>query len=521
DHQLLTEFGFWSLAQVQTHFQSHATLKMACYVDGVLEYHPITVDDITVDEGTHDLVEMTGSTGKRPEDTNDVSLMPTANHRMLLRVGATVNEREWVSSDDTMLPPFEVHTAGSVLDKGNSDESVAAQFIARFAGGAATTDCADRLPFMDALGLQTDDEVDAFLQLYGYWLGSGCLFGRDTDTVQLVSKMPAIDNYLDSLFEKLHRVLPMSAAAGATSGVHMSYIAESAELSNYRLYDIVDARWFAYFKAESPYDYKCGGWLWEWVWKRLDMRQLRLIVVGLHTANGGCQSSMESGLIRAYSMRFRDELQRLLLHAGYSAVFRPEPSNDPLSTQEQWAVHFTEQAQQVEPMFNVRKNFRGVAQKSGAVWCVSVPSKGQFIMVRRVHETDASGQVLSASRPVVVGNTKPINGAMTILNPRTGQCFIKVIHSSVWAGQKRLGQLAKWKTAEETVALVRSLPVEEQPNQLIVSRKGMLDPLEVTMLDFPNITIRGSEMQLPLQALLKIEKIGDMILKATEPKMSM
>ncbi|KAJ1734331.1 hypothetical protein LPJ61_001133, partial [Coemansia biformis] len=118
-------------------------------------------------------------------------------------------------------------------------------------------------------------------------------------------------------------------------------------------------------------------------------------------------------------------------------------------------------------------------------------------------------------------STRPINGAMTILNPRTGQCFIKVIHSSVWAGQKRLGQLAKWKTAEETVALVRSLPVEEQPNQLIVSRKGMLDPLEVTMLDFPNITIRGSEMQLPLQALLKIEKIGDMILKATEPKMSL
>ncbi|KAJ1884645.1 Pre-mRNA-processing-splicing factor 8, partial [Coemansia sp. S17] len=521
DHQLLTEFGFWSLAQVQTHFQSHATLNMACYVDGVLEYHPITVGDITVDEGTHDLVEMTGSTGKRPEDTNDVSLMPTANHRMLLRVGATVSEREWVSNDDTMPPPFEVHTAGSVLDKGNSDESVAAQFIARFAGGAATMDCADRLPFMDALGLQTDDEVDAFLQLYGYWLGSGCLFGRDADTVQLVSKRPAIDNYLDFLFEKLHRVLPMSAAAGATSGVHMSYVAESAELSTYRLYDIVDARWLAYFKAESPYDYKCGEWLWEWVWKRLDMRQLRLIVVGLHTANGGCQSSMEAGSIRTYSMRFRDELQRLLLHAGYSAVFRPEPSNDPLSTQEQWAVHFTEQLQQVEPMFNVRKHFRGVAQKSGAVWCVSVPSKGQFIMVRRVHETDASGQVLSASRPVVVGNTKPINGAMTILNPRTGQCFIKVIHSSVWAGQKRLGQLAKWKTAEETVALVRSLPVEEQPNQLIVSRKGMLDPLEVTMLDFPNITIRGSEMQLPLQALLKIEKIGDMILKATEPKMSM
>ena len=155
----------------------------------------------------------------------------------------------------------------------------------------------------------------------------------------------------------------------------------------------------------------------------------------------------------------------------------------------------------------------------------------------------------------------------------TGQLFLKIIHTSVWAGQKRLSQLAKWKTAEEAVvragaacfcfycycsspccfaadsvllpvvldianccclltlairrvvnqqerqlkqrknnttnyktegkhghvglhisrrgvpcpepctfqvaALIRSLPVEEQPKQIIVTRKGMLDPLEV------------------------------------------
>jgi len=76
--------------------------------------------------------------------------------------------------------------------------------------------------------------------------------------------------------------------------------------------------------------------------------------------------------------------------------------------------------------------------------------------------------------------TKPINGAIFIFNPRTGQLFLKIIHTSVWAGQKRLGQLAKWKTAEEVAALIRSLPVEEQPKQIIVTRKGMLDPLEVT-----------------------------------------
>ena len=38
---------------------------------------------------------------------------------------------------------------------------------------------------------------------------------------------------------------------------------------------------------------------------------------------------------------------------------------------------------------------------------------------------------------------------------RTGQLFLKIVHTSVWAGQKRLGQLAKGKTAEE--ARVRRL----------------------------------------------------------------
>merc|ERR1712127_91794 len=115
--------------------------------------------------------------------------------------------------------------------------------------------------------------------------------------------------------------------------------------------------------------------------------------------------------------------------------------------------------------------------------------------------------------------TKPINGAIFIFNPRTGQLFLKIIHTSVWAGQKRLGQLAKWKTAEEVAALIRSLPVEEQPKQIIVTRKGMLDPLEVHLLDFPNIVLKGSELQLPFQAALKVEKLGDLILKATEPQM--
>lgn len=115
--------------------------------------------------------------------------------------------------------------------------------------------------------------------------------------------------------------------------------------------------------------------------------------------------------------------------------------------------------------------------------------------------------------------TKPINGAAFIMNPKSGQLFLKIIHTSVWAGQKRLGQLAKWKTAEEVAALVRSLPREEQPKQLIVTRKGMLDPLEVHMLDFPNMSIRQSELHLPFASALKVDKLADVVLKANEPQM--
>ena len=43
--------------------------------------------------------------------------------------------------------------------------------------------------------------------------------------------------------------------------------------------------------------------------------------------------------------------------------------------------------------------------------------------------------------------------------------------------------------------------------------------VQVHLLDFPNIVIKGSELMLPFQAIMKVEKFGDLILKATEPQM--
>jgi hypothetical protein len=209
----------------------------------------------------------------------------------------------------------------------------------------------------------------------------------------------------------------------------------------------------------------------------LSARRARLLLSGLLVADGDA-----GGSIVTTSAEFRDELQRLALHAGYSATFA--------RVERGWAVHCSLAERCAEPTLHVRRDCKSL-RRDGTVWCVTVPTAQQLIMVRRVLERDADGGVLAASRPVVVGNTKPINGAVFIFNPRSGHMYLKIIHTSVWAGQKRLSQLAKWKCAEEVAALIRSFPVEEQPKQLIVTRRGMLDPLEIHCLAFGTRVLRA------------------------------
>ncbi|CAN3368761.1 pre-mRNA-splicing factor 8 [Diutina catenulata] len=115
--------------------------------------------------------------------------------------------------------------------------------------------------------------------------------------------------------------------------------------------------------------------------------------------------------------------------------------------------------------------------------------------------------------------TTPINGSLFMANPLTGQLYLKIIHHSVWAGHKRLGQLAKWKTAEEITALLRSLPKEEQPSSIILTRRGVLDALESSTLDFPNLSVRTSELRLPFGSLLKVPKLADFVESSKRPEM--
>ena len=115
--------------------------------------------------------------------------------------------------------------------------------------------------------------------------------------------------------------------------------------------------------------------------------------------------------------------------------------------------------------------------------------------------------------------TKPINGALLVINPSNGQLFLKTIHYLGWDQTKRLGQLQKWKSAEETAALIRALPEDIQPKQ-IIARNSLLEPLSVHLLDFANIIRRGCSVPFYFGQLLKIERFRDHVLRATESQLT-
>nr|UXY88510.1 splicing factor Prp8 [Cryptomonas curvata] len=112
----------------------------------------------------------------------------------------------------------------------------------------------------------------------------------------------------------------------------------------------------------------------------------------------------------------------------------------------------------------------------------------------------------------VEGNViiKPTNGVLFIFSPENGKMFFRIIHKTFWQGHRRLSQLAKWKSAEEVVKLINYVSQEQKPNEIIVLKKNMIQPLIAHMIDFPNIIIKGSLIKIPFQSIIKLTRIKKM-----------
>ena len=479
DHQLLTSRGFMFLREVEAHLAEHGTLEVATYVDGALSYHSITARDLTIAHVTNQrCVEM-----RSTSPHGHVSLAPTDNHRMYVRLGGTESPREGGTEWKGLTSPaLAIHSAADVLAAGQADRSTVAQFVASFAKGAQLT--AEPLPFIDALDLRTDDEIDAFLELYGYWLGDGWLvlgrapcvcFGpvKESDWVYLdglLARLPVSfyrqeepsedGQRLFAIFspawvgvfgEEYHRKYahgedwwaafsaaprPMArrnekeavareltsdvaAVSSATASPAVSPSSSPAVSRPSSPFDLAAAHVSVSEEAGADLlpeysvdkDGKSAKWLSKWAMRALSAAQCRRVLDGLRCADGDQAHDCTGGIIYTSSERFRDELVQLALHAGCSAHYSlrfkagtctgTNNNGDPImASKAAWQVHYSTDDTAAAPRLTVAEECRERVY-SGRVWCVTVPS--ELVMFRRAWMED---DVLLASRPVVVGNTK-------------------------------------------------------------------------------------------------------------------
>ena len=278
-----------------------SSLNIACYNADKerLEYHPPT-QFILKPHGRHSMVEFAQEgerrswsseadeyglyDGKRPR-TNCVSLLVTDDHDMYARKGAQysdgshyfsvksgslrkVKAHALLSDDSKVICRLQavaaagMHHAGYEPDSASKTEMEAAAVEAdsdddeddldekeELAG--LTAQEAERrwqvarsqLPFIDALGLHTMEQVLLFLELYGFWLGDGYMqFNQSGGSTGAVS----FSQRKKTDLAWLQRVIPQL-------GVTDCRVHPGRSQTKVHIYD---ARWFRLFDAEYGRKYK-------------------------------------------------------------------------------------------------------------------------------------------------------------------------------------------------------------------------------------------------------------------------
>jgi len=444
DHQILTQHGFMFLQQVQQHFATNDKLGVACCVDGRMEYHDITEQQLTIDTGVHRHINIESEQGKGEDATsgNQISICPTDNHRMWARVGSTDSNGQWKRNGrHSTEPHLTIHEASNILEAGQRDSSATMQFVAACEAGVAAD--AQVLPVVSALDLNSANELDAFLELYGYWMGAGWVQEQD-GSLALTASTDSECMYLDKHLARLPLLQYRSVQVSSSS----------------RHYFIISTNWCQYFAQQYT---QAGGSLMDagffsWVLQQLGMRQLRLIVAGLQRAVGEEKDGVAS--LRASSIHFRDELQRILLHAGYTCTFSLQPAND--GVPESYIITYTADKRWTQPKESVAACCTEL-KKEGMVWCVTVPTEDQLIMVRRMLSMDddspsastSASIIRAASRPLIIGNTKAIQFEafhvfkIFVANPKKSPGVVEILSRNKKKLIEFLSKFQKDKDADE------------------------------------------------------------------------
>ena len=368
---------------------------------------------------------------ERDMPTNSVSLISTLGHRMYVKHGLVnkknpkdiywKSHKEWVNKDLNKYKyvenDYQIVKAEELV---TDDERNCIKFLACAKEGVLVQN-EEPLSFIEELGLKNDEEINTFLEIYGYWLGDGSLQIYKNNPNKRVTFSPVKPKDIVWLKERLNKLIP----DGYTT-FRNSHATQTCFLIN-------DNKWNDLFVKEYQRKYQNGyksdediklnelhpnpksaKWLASWAWD-LNKDQSRCVLSGLRFADG--DESVDENAIYTSSVRFRDEIERLALHAGYSTHFElkyEEGSNrgvingkDVIANDDNWKVSYNSYRQYSEPNLKQKRDVSRVSY-SGRTWCVTVPH--DFIIVRRaflnnaVSEKIKNKKVMKASRPILSPN---------------------------------------------------------------------------------------------------------------------
>lgn len=419
DHQLLTSDGFIGLDAVESALGSGSDLKFATLNQhGFMEFQ--SAQRLIIHPAqARDMIEVTQLAEKQrwtshqaevadigplavaspvdaaPSTITGVSLLVTPEHDMWFAPTPSKGlDADLDSTDSHRSLSFAKHQAALLL---TADEDTRVQFQAAAPAGVWQSEEDARLPFVDALALRSQEQVDAFIALYGFWTLSG--FNR------LASPLAAAAVCFRSESSMSHSWLQRQLLASRLDACDYT----RTETADGRCeYAVTHAGWVSYFHSLStplsidaatladpcipPTAPMCA-----WVWQ-LKKDRLRSLLSGAHQA-GGAESLDGSCHIIIDDAQLRDDLVRVCLLAGYGAMFVRSPDTDALSASPRWLVQYRDDATNftIHNSTEVSK----VTTYFGRVWCVQVPNG--LLFARRA-QSDPCGVVVQASRPTIVGN---------------------------------------------------------------------------------------------------------------------
>lgn len=409
NHEILTEHGFFTLEQTLKHFESHTTLNIACYLPDskTLTYAPIKSTDVLQSTGKHEIITFGNIKNKI-----GVSVDVTGNHRMYVKCMSPRTDDSTTNFE--IIDAQEVKNSIEKIHKPFDDDATL-QFQAHCKAGLSDNTSYQTIASM--LKLDQKEEIDAFLQLYGFWRSRGYL-NHYKRTVSFLPVLTPDKNYLSQLIASLPKRFKDSTTITEDRVVHVL--------------EITDPMFWSFFATHHNDD----DGLFMKLCFQLDARSIQLLLCGLKMAKEcvsgkARKNNMDHINIRSRSESFVEQVCHLGLHAGYSSIIYEEKvtqfvHNNSERNTNSWIVRLSKFIKECEPKMTNMVTNDNMQQREyiGTVWCVNVPIAPNLIIVRKF---DLSDNVKHTSRPIVISNSLYGFTAAQKLNHKTLSKIITTI----------------------------------------------------------------------------------------------